>query len=191
MREGARGMNAEPSSATGSTRSGVEYEQLVALGAFQDERIELLEGALVAMSPIGTLHNSTVQKLNRLLVLALEGRAAVRCQSSFAALEFSEPEPDFAVVPPGEYDTDHPSEAYLIIEVAESSLPMDRGKKLRLYASCGIPEYWVVSLPERCIEVYTEPSPGAYAQVERHERGQSIRLLAFPEIAFAVSDVLR
>src|SRR6478609_9744192 len=169
----------------------VEYDQLVALGAFQNERIELLEGALVAMSPIGAPHSGAVQRLMRLLVLALEGRAAVRCQSPFAALEFSEPEPDFAVVPAGDYDLDHPSEAYLIIEVAESSLAKDRGKKLRLYASCAIPEYWVVNLPERCIEVYTEPSPGAYARVERFERGQSIGLVAFPDLAFAVSDVLK
>jgi Uma2 family endonuclease len=169
----------------------VEYDQLVALGAFQDERIELLDGVLVAMSPIGAPHASTVQRLNRLLVLALEGRAAVRCQSSFAALEFSEPEPDFAVVPPTDYDVDHPSAAFLLIEVAESSLAMDRGKKLRLYASCAIPEYWVVNLPERCIEVYTRPTPGAYAEVERYERGQSIRLVAFPDVAFAVSDVLK
>ncbi len=169
----------------------VEYDPLVALGAFQDERIELLEGALVAMSPIAAPHSSTVQRLNRLLVLALEGRAAVRCQSSFAALEFSEPEPDFAVVPPGDYDLDHPGEAYLIVEVAESSLAMDRGKKLRLYASCAIPEYWVVNLPERCIEVYTQPSPGAYARVERYECGQSIALVAFPDVAFAVSDILK
>jgi Uma2 family endonuclease len=168
-----------------------EYDQLVALGAFQDERIELLEGALVAMSPIGAPHNFVVQKLTRLLVLALEGRAAVRCQGSFAALEFSEPEPDFAVVPLADYDTDHPSEAFLIIEVADSSLAMDRGKKLRLYASCNIPEYWVVNLPERCIEVYTSPSPGAYGHVQRYERGQSIRPLAFSDVSFAVSDVLK
>lgn len=169
----------------------VEYDQLVALGAFHDERIELIEGQLVAMSPIGTPHNATVQRLNRLLVLALEGRAGVRCQSSFAALEFSEPEPDFAVVPPGDYDRDHPSEAYLIVEVAESSLFMDRGKKLRLYASCTVPEYWVVNLPERCIEVYTGPSPGAYARVTRYERGQVIPLVAFPDLSFAVSDILK
>src|SRR6187549_3063391 len=166
----------------------VEYDQLVALGAFQDERIELLEGALVAMSPIGAPHNATVQRLNRLLVLALEGRAAVRCQSSFAALEFSEPEPDFAIVPAADYDLDHPSVAHLIIEVAESSLAKDRGKKPRLYASCAIPEYWVVNLPERCIEVYTRPTPGAYGSVERYERGQSIRLVAFPDVAFAVAE---
>ena len=132
-----------------------------------------------------------VQKLTELLVLALHGRAAVRCQSSFAALEFSEPEPDFVVAPPADYDTDHPAEAHLIIEVAESSLALDRGKKLRLYASCAVPEYWVVNLPERCIEVYTGPVPGAYSRVERYERGQSIRLVAFPDVSFAVSDVLK
>jgi len=115
----------------------------------------------------------------------------VRCQSSFAAHELSEPEPDFTVVPPGDYDVAHPSEAYLVIEVAESSLAMDRGKKLRLYASCAIPEYWVVNLPERCIEVYTGPVPGAYSNVERLARGQSIRLVAFPDVSFAVSDVLK
>jgi Uma2 family endonuclease len=155
----------------------VEYDQLVALGAFQDERIELLDGALVAMSPIGTRHSGVVQRLTRLLILALEGRAAVRCQSPFAALEFSEP--------------DHPSEAHLLIEVADSSLATDRGKKLRLYADCAVPEYWIVNLPESCIEVYTRPTLGAYAQVERYEHGQSIRLLAFPDIAFAVSDILK
>ena len=169
----------------------VEYDQLVALGAFQDERIELLEGELVAMSPIGAPHSSAVQKLNRLLVLAFDGRAVVRCQLPFAALELSEPEPDFVVVPSADYDTDHPSEAFLIVEVSESSLAMDRGKKLRLYASCGVPEYWVVNLPERCIEVYTQPSPGAYAKLERYERGQSITLLTFPDVSVSVSDVLK
>ena len=168
-----------------------EYDQLVLLGAFQDERIELLDGLLVAMSPIGPPHDSTVQKLNRLLVLALEGRAAVRCQSSFAANELSEPEPDFVVAPPGDYDVDHPSEAYLIIEVAESSLAKDRGRKLRLYASCSVPEYWIVNLRERCIEVYTVPTPTAYSRVANYEPGQAIPLVAFPEVSFAVSDVLK
>jgi Uma2 family endonuclease len=169
----------------------VEYDQLVGLGAFQDERIELLDGALVAMTPMGAQHSGVVQRLNRLLILALEGRAAVRCQLPFAALEFSEPEPDFSVLPLGEYDLDHPSEAHLLIEVAESSLTMDRGKKLRLYASCATPAYWVVNLPERCIEVYTQPTLGAYVSVERFERGQAIRPVAFPGVAFAVSDILK
>jgi Uma2 family endonuclease len=168
-----------------------EYDQLVLLGAFQDERIELLDGVLVAMSPIGPPHTSAVRKLNRLLVLAMEGRAAVSCQSPFAAHELSEPEPDFSVYPLGDYDTDHPSEAYLIIEVADSSLAIERGKKLRLYASCAIPEYWIVNLRERCIEVYTGPTPVAYSHVEKYEHGQSIQLVAFPDVSFAVSDVIK
>lgn len=72
-----------------------------------------------------------------------------------------------------------------------SSLATDRGTKRRLYASCGVPEYWVVNLPERCIEVYTEPKPGAYGRCERYEREQSIQLTGFPDIALAVNDVLR
>jgi len=77
----------------------VEYDQLVALGLFENERIELLEGELVVMSPIGAPHNVAVQSLNELLVLALRGRAWVRPQMSFAAHELSEPEPDLAIVP--------------------------------------------------------------------------------------------
>jgi Uma2 family endonuclease len=171
----------------------VEYDRMVALGMFEDERIELLEGQLVPKNPIGPPHASTVQRLSRLLVLTFEGRAAVRCQSSFAALEFSEPEPDFAVVPSGDYDDDHPATAHLMIEVAESSLAKDRGIKLRLYASCGVPEYWIVNLQDRCIEVYTEPSVAerAYAHSERYEPGQSIQVSGFPDISLAVSDVLR
>ncbi|MEP7051058.1 MAG: Uma2 family endonuclease [Pseudomonadota bacterium] len=168
-----------------------EYDQLISLGAFQDERIELLDGALVAMRPIGAPHHATVQRLNQLLVLALAGRALVSCQGPFAASDYSEPEPDFAVLPMGDYDTDHASTAYLVIEVAESSLAKDRGKKLRIYANCAVPEYWVVNLPERCIEVYTEPSLGAYARVERYERGQVIQPLAFSDVGIAVSDVLK
>jgi len=169
----------------------VEYDQLIRLGAFEDEKIELLDGELVAMSPLGTAHCSAVEKLNELLVLALHRRAAVRCQCAFAASELSEPEPDFMVVPRKEYDDDHPSQAHLIIEVAESSLTKDRGRKLRLYASCQVPEYWVVNLVERCIEVYRQPDGASYASVERYERGQSIQLLTFSDVTIAVSDVLK
>ena len=169
----------------------VEYDQLVSLGVFEGERIELLEGALVAMSPIGAPHSAAVEQLMYLLVLALHGRASIKCQSPFAALEHSEPEPDFMVAPLGDYRTDHPSQAYLLIEVAESSLALDRGKKLRLYAGCAVPEYWVVNLPERCIEVYTAPSPGAYAHCDRYEHGQAIQLSGFPDVVIAVADVLK
>ena len=169
----------------------VEYDQLVALGVFQDERIELLDGALYQMSPIGVPHNFAVQELTELLVLALHGRAKVRPQMSFAASELSEPEPDLTITPLVSWDAEQANQAHLIIEVAESSLAIDRGRKRRLYASCGVPEYWIVNLPERCIEVYTEPTLSAYSHVEKFEHGQAIRLVAFPDVSFAVADVLK
>ena len=131
----------------------VEYDQLVALGVFQDERIELLDGALYEMSPIGIPHNFAVQELNELLVLALHGRAKVRPQMSFAASELSEPEPDLLVTPLIRWDSEQANQAYLIIEVAESSLAIDRGRKRRLYASCGVPEYWIVNPEDETITV--------------------------------------
>jgi Uma2 family endonuclease len=169
----------------------VEYDQLVALGVFQDERIELLDGALYEMSPIGISHNFAVQELNEQLVLALHGRAKVRPQMSFAASELSEPEPDITVTPLVSWDSEQANQAHLIIEVAESSLAIDRGRKCRLYASCSVPEYWIVNLPERCIEVYTAPEGHAYARVESYGPGQAIRLGAFSDVEVRVSDVLR
>jgi len=88
-----------------------EYEALVALGAFRDEHIELLDGALVPMSPIGPPHSSAVQRLMELLLPALLGRATVRAQSPFAAHELSEPEPDIAVVLRDDYGSAHPDQA--------------------------------------------------------------------------------
>lgn len=169
----------------------VEYDQLIALGAFRDEKIELLEGFLVPMSPIGPPHSSTVQKLDKLLQLALAGRATIRAQNPFSALELSEPEPDIAVVPTGEYDAAHPDQAYLIIEVADSSLGVDRSIKLRLYAACRVPEYWIVNLVEGHIEVYREPSGDTYTKVERYPRGSSLSLLQFPDVAVEVSSLIK
>jgi Uma2 family endonuclease len=169
----------------------VEYDQLIELGAFENEKIELIEGLLVPMSPIGAPHSSAVQKLNELLLPALLGRATVRIRSPFAALELSEPEPDVVVAPSSDYDTAHPDRAYLIVEVAESSLSFDRGVKQRLYAACGVPDYWIVNVDDRVIEVYREPSGGAYTRVERFERGQTLRPLSFPDLEIRVADVIK
>jgi Uma2 family endonuclease len=167
-----------------------EYDKLIELGAFQNERIELLDGLLVPMSPIGPPHSSAVQRLTAILVPALIGRATVRIQNPFAALDLSEPEPDVAVVPLGDYDTAHPDRALLIIEVAESSLSTDRGLKCGLYAECGVPEYWIVNLVDRQIEVHTEPANGAYGKVERHDRSRSLSPIHFADIQVRVIDVI-
>ena len=169
----------------------VEYDQLVALGTFQGERVELIGGALRYMSPIGPPHTSTVDALNRLLVLALGERAWVRVQGSFAAGELSQPEPDFCILPLGDYHSAHPSEAHLIIEVADSSLRYDRGEKALLYASCGVPEYWVVNLVERTVEVHREPFASGYRRVTSVPKGGRLRVLAFPDVELAVDDFVR
>jgi Uma2 family endonuclease len=167
-----------------------EYERLVDLGCFEDEKIELLEGMLVAMSPPGTPHAYAVQQLTMLLVPAVVGRAIVRVQSSFALAEYSEPEPDVVVVATQDYSHAHPRSALLMIEVAESSLRKDRHIKAALYAREGVPEYWIVALSERVIEVYREPNQGTYSQVTRHALGDIVRPQAFPDVKVRVADVI-
>jgi Uma2 family endonuclease len=169
----------------------VEYDKLIELGAFQNERIELLEGVLVPMSPIGPPHSSTVQKLTALLVPLFAGRATVRIQSPIAALELSEPEPDVAIVPLGDYDTAHPDVVDLLIEVAEFSLAVDRGVKLRLYAACAIPEYWIVNLVERHVEVYTDPKNGAYANANHYGRDATLYPVRFPDLEIQIATFLK
>jgi Uma2 family endonuclease len=169
----------------------IEYDRLVGWGVFEDERVELLDGELVAMSPIGEPHNHAVRVLNEVLVLALHGRAWIRPQMSFVADDLSQPEPDLAIVPPSDRTGERPTKALLIIEVSESSLRYDRVRKQRVYARSGVPEYWIVNIPERCIETYAEPHGDSYARSARYEVGQTLRIEAFPEVEIAVSDVLK
>jgi Uma2 family endonuclease len=169
----------------------VEYDQLIALGAFQHERIELVYGALVPMSPIGPRHSSAIDMLTLLLVRALGDRARIRVQNPFAAGDISEPEPDLLVAPLARYDQDHPANAHLVIEVAESSLAFDRGTKLRLYAECGVPEYWVVDVVARHIEVHREPSAATFRTKQIFERGQAVQLLHFPDVLVPVAEIIQ
>jgi len=170
----------------------VEYDRLVEDGFFdEDEKIELLEGVIVQMTPQGLGHAASIEELTHLLVLALNTRARVRVQLPFAASAISEPEPDLAVVPPSEPRRSHPERAFLLIEVADSSLNKDRRVKTRIYATAGVPEYWVVDVSGRSIEVRTDPGEGSYRQVRVARPGESIRLQAFPDVELAVSDVLR
>jgi len=167
-----------------------EYDQLVQLGLLEGERVELLEGVIVQMSPHGPPHDSTIERLNELLVLALRGRAKVRVQSAFAASDHSEPEPDFAIVPPGQYDREHPRVAWLIIEVSESSLKKDSGAKARVYAASAVEAYWVVNLVDRVVEVFTQPQSSGYAVRETVGLGGSLTVVRFPDVTIAVKDVL-
>jgi Uma2 family endonuclease len=166
-----------------------EYERMVAAGFFRDERVELLSGVLVQMSPQHPPHAGTVQALNYLLLPALLGRASVRIQLPFVAGADSLPEPDLAIVEPGRYMDAHPSRAFLIIEVADSSLRLDRQEKAEIYARASVPEYWVVNVADRIVERYSEPAGGAYVRVTPFRSGETVSPLAFPDVAARVDDV--
>lgn len=167
-----------------------EYDRLVASGCFADERLELLRGALVTMSPQGAGHAECVRRLTELLVLALVGRAAISPQCPFAATSDSEPEPDLAVLPLASYHREHPTAAHLVIEVAASSLGKDRAVKAGIYAESGVPEYWIVDLAAERIEVRRAPTGGDYRELTTVRRGERIGLVAFPEVALEVDAIL-
>ena len=169
----------------------VEYDRLVELGVFdEDERIELLRGVLVAMSPQGAEHAYVVSRLIKLFIDALGDRAQLRAQSPFAADDLSEPEPDVAIYPPGAYVRAHPDRALLLVEIAVSSLRKDRGLKAEIYAEAGVPEYWVIDLVNDIVEVRTEPQGGRYGGCVARKRGESIALVSLPDVVVAVADFL-
>ncbi len=134
-------------------------------GLFLQERVELLEGTIITMSPQNSPHAGTVHRLLFVLSRVLGITAYVRVQAPIILNDWSEPEPDIAVCQPDPYDytRGHPQaqQVYLVIEVADTSLAYDRTQKARAYASSGIPEYWIVNLIDRRVEVLTAPNPAA------------------------------
>jgi Uma2 family endonuclease len=180
-----------------------EYDCLVELGVFDDERVELLSGLLVAMSPQGPEHAEVTGYLAERLSVALAGRARVRAHSPLSLSDESEPQPDVAVVAMGDYTRSHPTRALLVIEVAEpasdSQLRKDRELKAQLYAATGIPEYWLVDLVARVVHVYRTPAvsswpaPSAprYADVSSLAHGSVLCPQEFPDVAIDVAEVIR
>lgn len=168
----------------------LEYEQLAAAGAFEDERVELIEGEIWQMSPIGPDHEESVDRLTEILIRRLADRARVRTQGSMAIGSRSVPQPDLLVLEHRSYAKERPTTAFLAIEVANTSLRRDRGVKAALYAQAAIPEYWIVNLVDRLVEVRTQIVSGAYTRQASYRAGESITLVAFPDVSIAVADVL-
>jgi Uma2 family endonuclease len=166
-----------------------EYERLAELGAFADEKVELLYGRIVKTVPQGTPHAYGIERLTELFVPRLVGRARVRIQMPFLAPGESMPEPDVAVVPLGDALAAHPSRAYLVVEVAETSLATDRAKAL-LYALAGVVEYWIVDVRGAAIEVRRRPAESGYQGVTRHGRGEVLAVPEFADVTVRVDDVL-
>ena len=170
-----------------------DYDRMVESGIFDGpnhRRVELIHGELREMSPIGSRHDAVVQKLARWSISHLsEDVAGVRIQGAIGIPEFdSVPQPDIAWLAPEEYweERPQPRDVYLIIEVAESSLVYDRGEKAELYAAAGIAEYWIVDIPEQCVEVYRQPQQGRYRSLQTFNKGETINPLQFPNVVLKV-----
>ncbi len=147
----------------------VEYDVLVEQGMLtEQDRLELLDGELVAMNPQNAPHAGVVEALTERLVPALAGKARVRVQLPFAAGEHSEPEPDIAIVPADEPRDRHPERALQVIEVADATVRLDLVRKARIYAAAGVLTYWVIDLGDEVVHVHTGPSEAGYAAVSRH-----------------------
>ena len=172
-----------------------EYHQMLQAGILsEDDRVELIEGEIWEMSPIGSRHIWCVAYLDRILQRGVGDDVIVLVQSPIRLNDFSEPEPDLTVVrpPAGAFPETLPTaeQALLVIEVAESSVGYDRDVKIGLYARSGIPETWLFVLPESRIEVYRDPSPEGYQLVLTLRPGDRLSPLAFPDLMIEVNALL-
>ena len=189
----AHAARAEPSAAGRYTRE--RYFRLVAEGVLQpDDRVELLEGVVVAMAPQGPRHEVAGDLVAEALRRAVQQRAAVRVQRSFVAGRYSVPEPDVAVVPGQlrDYGKSRPTTALLVVEVADSSLAQERITKAAIYAAAGIPEYWIVNLRNDHVEVFRTPDPRArrYRVMRVARRGERLTVRFVRGASVAVDDLI-
>ena len=160
----------------------------------KEDRVELLEGVIVAMAAMGNRHLAVVARFNKTLTQSVGDRAIVWVQGSVQLDDNTRPEPDLALLRerPDFYESEAagPEDILLIIEVSDSSLEYDRGEKLALYARFGIPEVWISALPELIVEAHTEPVHGRYKCKRIYSPGDTITPGRFPDIVLPVSEIL-
>ena len=172
-----------------------EYYRMAEVGVLgHDERVELIEGEIIVMAPIGPLHAGDILRSIRLFTRRDDDRFTVQIQNPLHLDDGSEPEPDLMLLRPREddYTTAHPTPAdtLLVIETSDSSLPYDREVKIPLYARAGVPQTLIKNLPEDCIESFDQPGPEGYARHIIYRRGDKIRLTSLPDLELAVADLL-
>ena len=159
-----------------------EYYRMGEAGLFSNERVELLEGEIITMSPQNSPHAGITSRLAATLIRLLSAHFSVRAQCPIILNDWSEPEPDIAVcqLDPDDYVREHPhaNQVLLVIEVADSSLFYDRNRKVKAYAGSEIPEYWIINLVDRRIEQLSDPDPAAqrYQQERYAKAGDSLSL---------------
>lgn len=173
-----------------------EYYAMAEAGILKPEdRVELIEGEIYRMAPIGNPHAGCVNRLVRSFsALTAADRAVLSPQNPVNLTDISEPQPDITLLRPREdfYGTGHPTpeDVLLLVEVADSSAGFDRHTKIPLYALCGIPEVWLVDLKKMVVEVYRDPARDGYRSVQRFRRGDRVAPQAFPDFEIAVESIL-
>ena len=172
-----------------------DYQRMGQAGILsEDDRVELIDGEVLAMTPIGPRHNAAVSRAIRALVTAVGDKAIVLVQGSIRLDLYHEPQPDLVLLQPrADYYASRlagPADILLIVEVAESSIDYDREVKARLYASAGIQEYWLAELNENLVLAYSASQDGTYSNLQRYHRGQSIAPQLLPHGVIAVDALL-
>lgn len=172
-----------------------EYNQMIDAGVFKvDERLELMGGDIVEMSPIGSKHAASVDRLGNKLVMQLGEDVIIRVQSPIVIDDFHEPQPDITVLKPQSdfYENALPtaSDVLLIVEVSDTTTLYDRNVKLPLYARAGIPVALLVNLPRATVEVHTEPKNGKYRKVKHLKRGEVLRVAGLTKLKLKVEEII-
>jgi Uma2 family endonuclease len=172
-----------------------QYHRMGKAGIFHPEcRVELVNGEIFEMSPIDPWHAGVVNWLTHRFITGLSGRAIVPVQNPTTVDPRSEPQPDLMLVKPRDdfYRTAHPTpeDALLVIEVANTSLPHDRRRKLPLYARTGVAEVWIVNRRADAVDIFRDPSPAGYRDQLRRGRGEHVAPSAFPDLRLSVDDIL-
>lgn len=172
-----------------------EYQKMGEAGILtEDDRVELIEGDLIDMTPIGTRHLACVDRLNHLFTRFLGEKAIVRVQGSIRLSEHSEPQPDLALLRyrPDFYESVHagPGDILLLVEVADTSTEYDRDVKVPLYARSGIAEVWLVDVNQGAITMYRKPGPDGYSSVSTVRGTDRLSPQAFPDLILTANQIL-
>jgi Uma2 family endonuclease len=172
-----------------------EYDRMIKSGILTaDERVELIEGEIVKMSPIGELHAACVKRLNAFFNRLVGRDVIIGVQDPVHLNDFSRPQPDVALLKPRDdfYAQAHPTpdDILLIVEVADTTAASDRAVKVPLYARTGIPVVWLVDLQRDLIEIYARPVNGAYQEAREARRGDTLTLESLPVLKFNVDEIL-
>ena len=156
--------------------------------------LELINGEIIEMAPIGSHHASHLKRLIHLFSGVIQDSAIIAAQDPLQLNDFSEPEPDFMLLHPSAdfYYANHPQaqDVFLLVEIADSSVDYDQTQKLRLYAQHKIPEYWLLNINDGCLEVYRQPYKASYAEKNTLRSGDKITLSQLENISIEIADIL-